>query len=157
MTATTWTGGCQCRHIRYHLADRPLTVYACHCAHCQKQAASAFGLSVWARAADFVLEQGDLRFWETRGDSGRVKRCGFCPRCGSRVHHCSRTGEDEAIYSLKGGTLDNARDLRPVAHIWTRSAQRWLDLENSGLPMFATEPESFDQLVIWFSEQQPED
>ena len=150
------TGGCQCGHVRYRFQGPPLTVYACHCTHCQKQSSSAFGLSVWVMEEDFTLEQGEITFREVAGDSGRIKRCGFCARCGSRIYHCGSAGSDvegTTVYSVKGGTLDYARDLRPVAHIWARSAHKWLDLESSGLLVFETEPESFAGIVQAYREQ----
>ena len=133
-----------------------MTVYVCHCTHCQKQSSSAFGLSVWVMEEDFALEQGAIKFREVVGDSGRTKRCGFCPKCGSRIYHCGSAGSDVeggVVYSVKGGTLDDGRDLKPVAHIWTRSAHKWLELKNSDLLAFDTEPESFDGIVQAYSAQ----
>ena len=40
-----YTGGCQCGAIRYEIAAKPITLYACHCTDCQKQSASAFGMT----------------------------------------------------------------------------------------------------------------
>ena len=105
---------------------------------------------------NFELEHGDITFREVKGDSGRVKRCGFCAKCGSRIYHCGSAGSDVEggiVYSIKGGTLDCARDLKPVAHIWTRSAHKWLDLDNSGLMVFDTEPESFYAIVQAYTDQ----
>ena len=150
------TGGCQCGHVRYRFKGPPLTVYACHCTHCQKQSSSAFGLSVWVMEEDFTLERGEITFREVAGDRGCIKRCGFCARCGSRIYHCGSAGSDVkrgTVYSVKGGTLDCARDLNPVAHIWTRSAHKWLDLDNAGLLVFDTEPASFDGIVQAYGEQ----
>lgn len=42
MTAP-YTGGCQCKRIRYEIRAEPLTLYVCHCQECQKQSFSAFG------------------------------------------------------------------------------------------------------------------
>ena len=154
MNSHELTGGCQCGFIRYRFQGPPMTVYACHCTHCQKQSSSAFGLSVWVMEEDFTLENGTITFREVTGDSGRIKRCGFCAQCGSRIYHCGSAGSDVdggVVFSVKGGTLDSARDLRPVAHIWTRSAHGWLSLEDSDLLVFDAEPESFDEIVQAYS------
>ena len=39
-------GGCQCGAIRYAITAEPGPIYVCHCRECQKQSASAFGISV---------------------------------------------------------------------------------------------------------------
>src|SRR5271167_4851648 len=39
-------GGCQCGAVRFQIAANRLVAYACHCLECQKQSASAFGISV---------------------------------------------------------------------------------------------------------------
>ena len=150
------TGGCQCGAIRYRLNTPPITVYACHCSHCQKQASSAFGISVWVREEDFVLVAGTLQFWEVRGDSGRLKCCGFCGQCGSRIYHRGRAGSDMGegiIFSVKGGTLDDARKLEPAAHIWVRSAHHWLELGRSERLVFETEPDDFDLIIQAYSQR----
>jgi hypothetical protein len=111
------TGGCQCGAARYVIAGAPLEVYVCHCRECQKQSASAFGISVSVRPADFCLIQGTVSAWSRRTDSGRTLSCMFCPACGSRLWHRS---DDPALpLSVKGGSLDLPVDLSRAIHIWT--------------------------------------
>lgn len=43
------------------------------------------------------------------------------------------------MVTIKGGSLDNAADLEPVAHIWTRSRQNWVVLPE-GVPQWETQP-----------------
>ncbi len=138
-------GGCQCGDIRYRVAGAPLTFYACHCTECQKQSASAFGLSLWVRRSDFELVSGAPKVFERPTDSGNTMRCAFCPDCGTRLHHALR--DETEIYSLKGGSLDDLSGLTPVGHIWVRSKQPWVDL--AALPgdlVFETEPADFEVL-----------
>ena len=143
------TGGCQCGHIRYHIDGDPVTLYACHCLHCQSQSSSAFGLSMWVKAPEFKLLSRQLKFWtETAGDSS-AKVCAFCPACGSRIYHALE--EDREILSLKAGSLDDKSILTPIAHIWVKRAHDWLALEQSGAPCYDTEPESFDEIVAAWS------
>jgi hypothetical protein len=54
-------GGCQCGAIRYEIVAAPVSLYVCHCRECQKQSASAFGISVIVKRSDFRLLRGDLR------------------------------------------------------------------------------------------------
>jgi hypothetical protein len=112
------TGGCQCGAVRYELAGTPHQIYVCHCRECQKQSASAFGISVMARSADVRLLIGKLERWSRATDSGRTLACYFCATCGTRVWHGDKDQAQEI--SIKGGTFDHPVDLRRAIHIWTR-------------------------------------
>lgn len=114
------TGGCQCGAVRYSLKAAPVVFYLCHCTECQKQSSSAFGESVRVRAAD-VSVSGTAALYTTVADSGNGKYCEFCPSCGTRLFHGRKPGAE--IFNIKGGTLDDAKWLRPAGHIWTRSKQ----------------------------------
>jgi len=116
-TAHSLKGGCQCGQVRYELARPPQEIYVCHCRECQKQSASAFGISVTARSADIRLASGRLRSWTRKTDSGGSLTCFFCPDCGTRVWHGDREREEEV--SIKGGSLDEPVDLTGAIHIWT--------------------------------------
>jgi len=111
------TGGCQCGAVRYSISSEPLALYVCHCRECQKQSASAFGLSLIVRRDGFRLTRGATNSWSRPTDSGRTLRCAFCPECGSRLWHV-REGAAETI-SVKAGSLDAPVDLRSAVHIWT--------------------------------------
>ncbi len=110
------SGGCQCGAVRYAVAAEPLALYVCHCRECQKQSASAFGVSLLVPSAAFRLTAGEPRTWSRRTDSGRTLRCMFCPECGSRVWHAS---PGSGTLTLKGGSLDRPPDLSTAVHIWT--------------------------------------
>jgi hypothetical protein len=138
-------GGCQCGGIRYRFDCQPVVVYACHCTDCQKQSSSAFGISVWVPVQEFHLTHGELKYWVTQADSGNSKRCAFCPDCGSRIYHL--TQDQPEVLSVKGGTLDQARLLRPAGHIWTRSGHPWAVPAGNDTLLFSTEPENFDELI----------
>src|SRR5690349_20063110 len=81
------SGRCQCGAVRYEHGAAPTTVYICHCRGCQKQSASAFGISVEMPKEGLKLSQGTPKYWTRDTDSGRKLRCAFCPDCGSRLWH----------------------------------------------------------------------
>jgi hypothetical protein len=116
MSETPLTGGCQCGAVRYAISAAPLRLYACHCRECQKQSASAFGMSLVVRRAAVTLTRGETRTWSRKADSGRSVACVFCAACGTRLWH-AREGFD--IVSIKGGSLDTPLDVSRAIHCWT--------------------------------------
>jgi len=143
--AADLVGGCQCGALRYRISGDPITVYVCHCHDCQKQSASAFGMSLWADSTKFQLLRGELSFYHTQGDSGAVKNCAYCQHCGTRIYHTS--DQPGAILSVKAGSLDDTSHLRPVAHLWTRRAQPWIGIDCEKMVCFETEPPD-DQILV---------
>jgi hypothetical protein len=71
-----------------------------------------------------------------------------CHACGSRTHHAFNP-EDEFL-SIKGGALDSAHELNPVANIWLRSAHEWIKPKLSEMPGYPTQPDSFDEIVALY-------
>jgi hypothetical protein len=110
-------GGCQCGAVRYEISGQPVSLYVCHCRECQKQSASAFGISVIVRRSEFRVTRGEAKVWSRSTDSGGTLACAFCPACGSRIWH-EAVGASETI-SVKGGSMDDPPDLRSAVHIWT--------------------------------------
>lgn len=137
------TGGCQCGAVRYEIRGTPLSLYACHCTECQKQSGSAFAMSMPVPRKAFVVTKGKLKEWRVIADSGREKICTFCENCGTRIYHAP--GNLPTSYTVKPGTLDDTSGLRIVGHIWTKSAQPWVKIEDSPVNCTA-QPESFDGL-----------
>ena len=134
-------GGCQCGAVRYRLNAKPQMLYVCHCSDCQKQSASAFGMSLIMAAAQVEILRGAerLRHWDTPGGDGSIKRCHFCPDCGTRIMHGSDDPNEDV--SIKAGSLDDTSNLQPSAHIWLRSAQPWVSIDRDSYACFDTEPD----------------
>ena len=138
----SYVGGCLCGALRYEFITEPTTVYICHCTECQKVSSSAFGVSVRVSADDFNITQGEHKSIETVADSGRTKTGFFCPECGIRI---SNKPNSDDLLVVKAGTLDNPNLFRPIAHIWTQSAQSWFPFAD-GLPKFKKTPEDINEL-----------
>ncbi|MBF2759163.1 MAG: GFA family protein [Ectothiorhodospiraceae bacterium AqS1] len=144
-------GGCQCGAIRYRLKQAPLTLYACHCRSCQKQSASAFGISMRMERQGVEFRGKTPRIWRTAGDSGAPKLCAFCAECGTRLYHTGEAFDDPL--TIKGGSLDETSDLEPACHLWTMRSQKWTQplLERDG--GFEKEPESDEILISLWEEK----
>jgi hypothetical protein len=141
------TGGCQCKALRYAIDAAPLSLYACHCTDCQKQSASAFALSMLVPRNAVRITEGEPREWMRRADSGRTMSCMFCPQCGTRVFHLPHG--DPEITVIKPGTLDDTSWFNPIGHIWTRSAQRWVNIPSDTVNYEAQPPDRSKLIAAW--------
>ena len=83
MTGDLVTGGCQCGQCRYEVdRDAIATLYACHCKECQRQAGSAFGMSMLMPSSALRFTRGTLKSWRRPSNSGNAVECHFCPEIG---------------------------------------------------------------------------
>lgn len=145
-----YTGGCQCGAIRYEITAKPLTLYACHCTDCQKQSASAFGMTFRIKGESLKITAGTTQEWHTVADSGNAKVAHFCGTCGTRLYNAP--ARHPGALSIKAGTLDDTSWLRPVGSVWTRSAQPWVTVPPSPLN-HETQPDSMQSFVDAWQEE----
>lgn len=131
-------GGCQCGAIRYRIDGDPGMVSVCHCAECQRQSGSAFGMTLVLRQDQFSLLQGTPKCFVRATDSGRTMQCHFCSDCGNRIYHVTERAPGEV--RLKPGTLDDTRWLQPQVQGWTSRQQPWLELP-AQLRAFSRQPQ----------------
>ena len=115
-----YSGGCLCSALRYRVTAEPLTIYACHCTDCQRRTGSAFALSMVVPRESVVLEQGVPVEYRVPMPDGRIKTGKACANCSTRLW--GEPVKAPAIVIIQPGTLDDTSWVRPVAHIWTRSA-----------------------------------
>lgn len=130
MIAFPQPGGCLCGDIRYRVLDAGLTLYACHCTDCQRQSGSSFSLSLVVRRTSLTLQSGRPAEYSVTLADGRRKSSQYCSDCCTRLFSPSRAPE---LVIVEAASLDDTSWLRPVAHIWTRSAQSWLQLPDDAL------------------------
>jgi hypothetical protein len=90
------------------------------------------------------LLRGEPRRFDITTPDGRRKNGSFCADCGTRLWVEPAKFPDIAI--LEPGTLDDTTWIRPVAHIWTRSAQPWISLPE-GVLRFETQPDDLMVLI----------
>jgi hypothetical protein len=133
------TGGCPCGGARFEVTAMPLLVYACHCTECQRWSGSAFSMSMPVAANSFRMMRGDPKSWRRIGASGVESTYWFCGGCGGRVYGQRDARPD--IIAVRAGTLDDTSWLRPVAHVYMRSAQAWEQV--SGAERFEVMPKDF--------------
>jgi hypothetical protein len=138
------SGGCLCEAVRFQITAMPLLVYACHCTECQRWSGSAFSLSMPVKTGSFSLTRGQTQHFHRTGASGVESTHRFCGNCGGRVYG-QRSSRPEII-SVRAGTLDDTSWLRPIAHVYMRSAQAWERIPNNA-ECFEIMPSDFGSLV----------
>ncbi|HXQ12927.1 MAG TPA: GFA family protein [Caulobacteraceae bacterium] len=115
-------GGCNCGAVRFRISKPPLTAYLCHCHLCQKRTGSPFAMNV-VFPGDGLEVTAEAPFELARDLGGGLRSVSsLCGACDSRLW-TRRTGA--AVVNVRGGALDDAGDLRPVAQIWVSSGQPW--------------------------------
>ncbi|AZP12157.1 GFA family protein [Undibacterium parvum] len=142
-------GQCQCGKVHYRVQGVCATVFVCHCLECQRQSASAFGMALWVNDAKVLLLSGELNQWLRATPSGQQMLCRFCHTCGTRLFHQIK-GQNQL--SIKPGTLNDSRQLKPVAHIWTSSKQDWVKIPENTL-QYPENPPTFDALFMAWEAQ----
>jgi len=139
-----YAGGCSCGAVRFMVESEPLTVYACHCTDCQRSSGSAFTLSMLLSRAGMTVTQGEPAPYVVHLAKGAPASGFMCGGCGTRLWRVGRTQQHYLV--LRAGTLDQTAWIKPVAHVWTRSAQPWLALPD-GPGKFELQPGGWDELI----------
>ena len=122
LALTPATGGCNRGRLRYKITKEPVSCCICHCHQCQKRTGSPFSMSLVMPADGLHIEQGEPVVSERPLPDGMTNRSYTCAACHSRLY----TRKDESrTLNLRAGTLDDTHQFRPVAQIWTSSAQPW--------------------------------
>jgi hypothetical protein len=111
-------------------------MFNCHCRDCQRYSGSAY-FAVLGVPRSALKVTGEVKFHETKGDSGNILARGFCPNCGSWV--CARSSAGSDVVVLIAASLDDPSIFKPAMDIFTSSAQPW-DHMNPALPKFPQMP-----------------
>jgi hypothetical protein len=143
-TATSYEGGCTCRHVRYRMTSGPMFVHCCHCRWCQRETGASFALNALIESDRVSLLAGEVDRVVTPSNSGRGQVIVRCPKCRVAVwsHYA---GAGDAISFVRVGTLDEPDRLPPDIHIYTSSKQPWVVLP-AGAPAVA---EYYKASQVW--------
>ena len=138
-------GSCQCGALRYQLNGDPLTCYACHCTDCQTSTGSAFTLSMIVRREDVRIIEGEAAINTFMHNGSEVQRY-HCGNCGTAFWYLAT--EMPKYIALKPGTFDETDWFTPVAHIWLRSAQTWVVLDET-TARYQKQPKMIELFKLW--------
>ena len=133
---SAFSGGCQCGAVRYECAVEAVFTGNCHCRDCQKATGGAYA-PVLAVPAEALKITGDIKYYDSRADSGHTFSRGFCLNCGARLF--GKSSGMPAIIAITAGSLDDPSRFKPAIDFYTSSAQPW-DHMNPQLPKFSKLP-----------------
>jgi hypothetical protein len=131
-------GGCHCGYITYEAEVDPDRAMICHCTDCQTLTGSAFRTVILSYEDAFVLRSGELKIYVKTGESGNQRPQAFCPQCGTPIYSTTLGGGPK-VYVVRLGTVRQRDHLIPRAHVWSRSAQKWLG-EMASMRAFEKQP-----------------
>jgi hypothetical protein len=128
-------GRCECRAVRYRVADEFRYAANCHCSNCRAGTGSAFkSFAGIERGKLEVLEGAEtLLVWGDENENHT--RCGIC---GSLLYSVVRDG---AYVHVAMGSLDDEPSIRPTEHIFVGSKAPWDEISD-GLARYEGPPPS---------------
>ncbi len=126
-----------CAAIRYKHSGKVVLMGNCHCHDCQQATGTAFASGVLV-SRESVTITGNVKYYDSVGDSGDIISRGFCQNCGSRLFSKKAVGN---FISITAGSLDDPNWFRPTVDFYVASAQSW-DYMNPDLSKFNTLPPS---------------
>lgn len=134
--ATKLTGGCFCGAVRYESDADSIFMGNCHCRDCQRASGSGYDAAIGIPAGALKIT-GNVKYHDSKADSGNTLSRGFCPECGSRLF--GKTSGMPDLAMITAGSLDDPTQYEPQMDIYTSSAQPW-DHMNPALPKFPKMP-----------------
>ena len=88
---------------------------------------SAFSVNVVMPAASVMWKGESFASFADKGESGKWISRKFCRNCGSSIAVEAEAFPGAVI--IKAGALDDRSWLKPNTHIWTNSAQPWVQID----------------------------
>ena len=129
----TYSGGCQCGAVRFHVEGPLGDASICHCRMCQKAFGAFYAPPVSARGAKLTWTRGEPKRFQS---SNFVMR-GFCADCGTQLF--SEAEQRPHLIIVRNGALDDTGLMAPGATIWTSQAPEWAWIDAT-LPRHAGQP-----------------
>jgi hypothetical protein len=118
------TGGCLCGAIRYTISAPVDALRACHCLNCQKSSGTGGTVNAVVPTDAFKVTKGETKKYDDSATrSGRTLSRHFCAACGSPIY--SHRNPNPGFVVVRAGSLDESRNLKVTANIWTSTARPW--------------------------------
>jgi hypothetical protein len=122
VSGRTLGGRCECRAVRYEVADEFRYAANCHCSNCRASTGSAFKPFAGIEREKLAVTRGadKLLIWG-EPDANHTR----CAECGSLLYSVVRDG---AYVHVALGSLEDEPTIRPSEHIFVGSKAPWYDI-----------------------------
>ena len=104
-------------------------VHCCHCTRCQRETGAPYAHHAMIEYTRFSVVGGEAHFVLVPTDSGGKHWVARCPACQTAMWNEHGTRRAVTRY-VRVGTLDSPEALPPLAHIFVRSKQPWVVLDD---------------------------
>jgi hypothetical protein len=115
-------GRCECRAVRYEVADEFLYAANCHCSNCRASTGAAFKPFAGIERAKLRVTAGADTLLVWGDDAGNHTRCAVC---GSLLYSVVRDG---GYVHVAMGSLVDEPSIRPEGHIYVGSKAPWFEI-----------------------------
>lgn len=115
---TTFTGGCQCGHVRFKVLGPLKNPHLCHCRMCQKAVGNAFAALVSPADDRIVWTKAEPKRFRSSNQAVR----GFCPECGTPLSYEASGG-----VALAMGAFDDPGAFAPAIQCGMEGKLPWVD------------------------------
>src|SRR5262245_25483266 len=122
MTERVLAGRCECRAVRYEVADQFLYAANCHCSNCRASTGSAFKPFAGIEREKLQVTEGGDNLMIVGEPAENHTRCA---ECGSLLYSVVRDGE---YVHVALGSLEGEPSIRPMAHIFVGSKAPWFEI-----------------------------
>ena len=119
-------------------------IQACHCLDCQRISGSAFVMNMWTEDVNLKLLGQVPASYKAQSGSGSVHEIFYCPHCITDLWSKYYVGLKGSVF-IRAGTLDDPRSVKPAVHVFTRSKQEWLVLDEKQ----QTFEEFYNPFEVW--------
>jgi hypothetical protein len=116
-------GRCECRAVRYRVADAFLYAANCHCSNCRAGTGSAFKPFAGIEREKLEVIQGEDTLLVWGDENANHTRCGIC---GSLLY--SVVPDGTYVHVAMGSLVDDPT-IRPTEHIFGSKAQ-WFEIRD---------------------------
>jgi hypothetical protein len=140
-------GSCVCGAVRYELSAEPIALFCCHCTECQTASGSSFVLALKMPYGGLTVVEGEAKPYLRPEADGQKRNVFRCPMCLAAIW--SERLDLKEVITVYAGTLDESSRLKPVAHIWTRDAQPWIELPKNSLQFPENPPDMQPIVQAW--------
>jgi hypothetical protein len=121
-TSRMLSGRCECRAVRYRVADAFRYAANCHCSNCRAGTGSAFKPFAGIERDKLEVLEGSETLLVWGNDTDNHTRCGVC---GSLLYSVVRDG---AYVHVALGSLVDEPSIRPSEHIFVGSKAPWFEI-----------------------------